>query len=104
GPVGERDRAEAVPPRPPRLEVFDEWPFRPPLGVERLIPEVVQALAIAVVEADGEARDVGRTRRFDGSHGTHGCLCSVLQGRRAAAVEVAVSGRLSPRDTVSRSP
>src|SRR5579871_4988475 len=53
-PARGRDGRQAVPRGPRFLEPASKRPVRPEPGVERLVPERVQALAVAVVESDGE--------------------------------------------------
>ena len=58
-PAPDRDRADAVALRPRRLEPPGDRALRPLLGVEDLVPQRVQARAVALIEADREAAGVG---------------------------------------------
>ena len=58
GPAGGRDPGQAVPGGPGPFEGACERPIRPLLVVERLVPERVQALAVTMIEPDGEGVDV----------------------------------------------
>ena len=49
---------------PLALETIDQLPLAPALGVEDLVPKLMQAGAIAVIEADAELREVGRQPAF----------------------------------------
>ena len=59
-PAVERDRVEAVPGRPLALELGGELALRPALGIEHSVPEPMQERAVAMVEPDREARELGR--------------------------------------------
>ena len=59
GPARERDRRGLVPGRPRRLEPACHLSIRPSLGVDDLVPQLVQPRAVSKVEADGELREAG---------------------------------------------
>ena len=62
-PARGRDRRQPVPGRPRVLERLDERPVRPALRVEDAVPERVQPLAVAVVEADREGAEARGAER-----------------------------------------
>jgi hypothetical protein len=59
-PAVEADGIEAVPACPGRLELAGQLSFRPLVRVEDALPECVHTPTVALVEADGEARNIGR--------------------------------------------
>ena len=93
GPARERDRRQLVPRLPGRLEAGVHLGLGPAVGVEHLVDQRVQAPAVAVIEADREAREVrgGLLEAEDAA--------VVIVGRRLARVTPAVAGQTasSPR-------
>ena len=60
-PRAGRDGARAIPGGPGVLEAPRHRALGPLLGVDHLVPERMQTLSIATIEADGKARELGST-------------------------------------------
>jgi len=80
-PAVERHALDAVPPGPRLLEFGGQRPLAPPVGVEDPVPQLVQPRAVAVVEADREAREIRRNVRAEHRAEAYSC------DRRAMSVE-----------------